>query len=191
MSIHPQITVIGSDPSTRLRMERLARSLLEQLLTRAARFQDTPLQFEIDSAGVALAAWSSFWPDVPPEDRHLLSDGKRLCAAVDGLVEQAFEEADARNVANGQGLAVCGTASHVFVTRDAKSDSPLARISEWLDRLCGALRLAHPRALEVIRLRVEGYAARDIAIRLGTGVHLVRRILADARSAVERTQQED
>lgn len=182
------------DPSPRLRMRRLVRPLLEHLLARASRFQDTPLQFEIDSAGVAVAAWSSFSADLPVADRRLLSDGAQLCAALDLLIEQALEDAEPFSdvdVDDSRDHVLLGDTAKLDIdmARDTALDSPLVRIAEWFDGLCGSLRAVHTRATEVVRLRVEGYGSRDIAARLGTGARLVRRLLTDVRCELEQARR--
>lgn len=48
-----------------------------------------------------------------------------------------------------------------------------------LERLWERARGVDPDALEIVRLRHEGFSDRDIADRLGLGLRLVRRIAAD------------
>lgn len=48
-----------------------------------------------------------------------------------------------------------------------------------LERLWERAREVDPDALEIVRLRHEGFPDRDIAERLGLGLRLVRRIAAD------------
>lgn len=189
----PTTTAVVIDPSLQASMMRLLRPLLEQLLVRASRFQETPLQFEMDSAGVAMAAWSSFSADLSAADKHLLSSGLLICEALDLLVAQALGDPNSV-VVNDHDLQdfappARGAGRDTQSVRGAALDSPLVRIAEWFDKLCDSLRAAHPTAIEALRLRVEGYGPRDIGVRMGTGERLVRRLLADVRGELKQAKR--
>ena len=192
MSVHPLTAPPDGHERRGVRLERLIRPLLQQMMTRADRFRDTPLQFEIDSAGITLAAWNSYVADVSTDDLPLLLDGERLCAALDHLIEQAFDDGELRAaMARGEEAAnrsgPCEDAPPVELAGPSMPGRRLQLLAEWLDRLCSSLRAVHARAIEVVGLRIEDYTARDIAQRQGTGLRLVRRLLTDARAQHERS----
>lgn len=56
--------------------------------------------------------------------------------------------------------------------------------ADWLDRFYRAARTIDPHVFEIVALRLRGLDERDIARRLGTGMRLVRRILADLSGVV-------
>lgn len=182
----PMFTTAHNAPSN-VQMTRLLRPLLEQLLARAGRLRETPLQFEIDSAGVALAVWSSFSAELSAADRHSLSDGARVCDALDLLVACALEDADS----HVRVLSAREAKPAADSVREAVLDGPLVRVTQWFDELCGSLRETPFMAIEIVRLRVEGYEPRDIADRLGSGVRLVRRLLADTHNVLKRARKRD
>jgi hypothetical protein len=175
---------------------RLVRPLLEELLARASRLRETPLQFEIDTAGIALAAWSSFLIALPEADRQQLSDGKQLRAALDLLIEQALGDTDPHSDTSGyewvdRGQSSSSSCPGAGAAHDELQQGRLVRIVAWLDELCKVLREIDPMAIEIVRLRVEGYGPRDIADRLGTGTRLVRHLLADARNQLNQARLQD
>lgn len=176
------------DPSTCEQIARFVRPLLDQLLGHAAAYQKMPLRFDVDSAGVAMVAWSAFSAGLSSAERIAISDGAVLCAALDLIIEQALDDASCevgrdRHAAMDAGRLHGGAASVRGQPVDAKPEGPLAHAAKWFDRLCQSLRLVHFRAIEIIRLRVEGYGVRDVALQTDMGVYLVHRILADVRRA--------
>jgi hypothetical protein len=193
----PPIASIESvDASPPMQLMRLVRPLLEQFLARVSRLQETPLQFEIDTTGIALASWSSFLVALAESDRQQLSDGTRLCAALDLLIEQALGDTDPQSETNSCESVGCwqsrsSTQQSAEAARSQMQQGPLVLIVEWLDELCNLLRGIDLTAIEVVRLRVEGYGPRDIADRLGTGTRLVRHLLADARSQLNQARRQD
>jgi hypothetical protein len=194
--MYASLTTTAAFVPPQARLMRLARPLLEQLLARTSRFLETPLQFEIDSAGVAMDVWGSFSADLSAADRHLLSDGAQLRVALDLLIERALEDADPECdilalESPHRWQSSSTVRPDVDSTCSALFHSPLVYIVEWFDKFCSSLRLTHPRAIEIVRMRVEGYAARDIAGRLGMGVRLVRRLLADARADLKQAKRLD
>jgi NAD-dependent dihydropyrimidine dehydrogenase PreA subunit len=56
--------------------------------------------------------------------------------------------------------------------------------TQWLDHLYAVARSVDLRAIEIVGLRLEGCADREIAERLGTGMRLVRRIADDVGAAL-------
>lgn len=168
---------------------RLALPLLQQLMAEVRRVRDMPLQFEIDSAAIAVAVWNEFWPRVDMEERSSLSDGRRLCEALDELIRQAVDGGDFNDaVGNVRGRSSDDLRFH---GRDASpaDGNPLPALAEWFDRLCSSLRIVNVQAIDAVVLRLEGYDVRDVARRLGTGRHLVQRRLAETRENVSQAVQ--
>jgi hypothetical protein len=125
-----------------------------------------------------------------------LADGTRLCAALDLLIEQSLGDTDQQSVTSGYGSvdrrqSPLSTRPRAGTAHGQAQHGPLVRIVEWIDELCNVLRAIDPTAIEILRLRVEGYEPRDIAGRLGTGVRLVRHVLADARYQLNQARRQD
>lgn len=186
MAADPSPVALDHAEPAPLRRMRLVWPLLEQMLTRAYGFRNTPLQFEIDSGGIAVAAWNAFWPDVAAADAHLLVSGKQICAALDGLIERAL---DADGEAERPGGAGSAARDEWRGEPPEKAADQLPQLAGWLDRLCALLRGVDARAIEIIGLCVEGYTPRDVAQRLGTGLRLVQRLLADVRQQWHASRQ--
>jgi hypothetical protein len=125
-----------------------------------------------------------------------LSDGARLCAALDLLIDRALGDTGPQGDMIGHesldGLqSPTSTEPAADSTPDAPRCSPLVCLVDWFDKFCRSLPAIHPTAIEMVRMRVDGYSARDIAGRLQTGVRLVRRVLADTRSELEQARRRD
>jgi hypothetical protein len=153
-------------------LEERLTMLLQDLLARIRRARETPLEFGLDSAAIARAAWRvvlSGLPDAPS------LDGQAVTAGLDRLVQEAIQDE----------YAVPGVDSgRVQDDAIACIDAGDA-LAAWLEQLLRVQRAVHPRALEILALRLEGCQDREIALRLGFGLRLVRRILGDLRAARE------
>jgi hypothetical protein len=58
-------------------------------------------------------------------------------------------------------------------------------LATWLDALYETARHTHPRAIDVLALRVEGWDDREIARKLGLGLRLTVRIRIDLVVALQ------
>lgn len=161
---------------------RLVSPLLRRMMVQARRLRDTPLQFEIDSSGIVLAAWSEFCLNVPPEARAPLRTGEQLCGALDLLIRQTL---DAAGAAVGAGADRPRTTADDSNGQRAVAPGPaLAMLAQWFDRLCLALQDVDAQAINVLALLLDGYDARDIARRVGRGARLIQRLLGEIRGAI-------
>jgi len=130
--------------------------LLQRLLACLRRSRETPLQFEIDSAGIAAAVLADFSPE-------RAKDAKRVVGALSALIDECM-----RGDASGD------------VDCDRAAASSLV---EWIDRFYRAMRSVHSAAIDILALRVEGFEARDIADRLNLGLRQVHSILREMRAS--------
>jgi hypothetical protein len=163
---------------------RCIRLLMQRLMAEARRLKDTPLQFQIDGPGIVLSVWEDIWPQLAMRDRTLLADGELLCASLDELLAEACAADDAPAALDDFFPRSRVNSADVEQPANSSSHNPLPRLAAWFDRGCAAIRFVHPQAIEVMSLRLEGYDARDIAERLGTGARLVRRLLAELRAGL-------
>jgi hypothetical protein len=67
----------------------------------------------------------------------------------------------------------------------------LPELANWLDRFHDTMNRVSPHAIPIWKLRLDGYADREIADRLGLGPRLVRQVRLDVRQAQARKQQEE
>ena len=127
--------------------------LLQRLLACLRCSRETPLQFEIDSAGIAASALA----EVPA------GDALHAEPALNALIDEFLSD-DAKAPA-----------------RSGHPQS--RSLAEWLDRLYQVMRSVHPSAVDIIALRVAGFDARDIAERLGLGLRQVRSMTREMRAS--------
>lgn len=156
--------------------------LLRALISCLRRSLETPLQFEIDSEGIAGFVLKDF-PDVLPgggASRLGEWEWAKVEPVLNALVERLlWEPGKWVDPAPLPGIPPPGSndpnpavseAAHAL----AGGRHPLAR---WLERFYQAMRQVHPRAIDIAGLRLEGFQERDIAGRIGFGLRLVRSIL--------------
>jgi hypothetical protein len=154
-------------------------ALLQVLLTLLRRARETPLQFGIDSDGIVTAALREFLSQAPQTRSGPNQNWPLVTAALDRLLVRSLggntHQPFAAPVTKG---------CRVLSAPDAQSfEEPVPHpLAVWLERLFAILSEIQPRAVEIVALRVEGFEDRDLAERLGLGLRLVRRIVADVRT---------
>ncbi|MCC6420950.1 MAG: hypothetical protein IT429_22165 [Gemmataceae bacterium] len=163
-------------------LEETVRPFLLEMLARLRSQLDTPLSADTDSVGIVRAAWQQCFAgaaDVASPGR----DPDTIVGALESLIHRALgEESGHRRdepaqLCGGPRSPVGDCATQVAAWLDQ------FQLAAWLDRLQTALRRIHPRAVELVGLRLEGVANREIAQRFDWGLRLVQRILHDVRLA--------
>lgn len=132
------------------------RTLLQRMLACLRRSRETPLQFEIDAAGIVAAALA----DAPAS---LAGDESGATTGLNGLIEDLLG------------------AEHRASSGRETASKP-ASLAAWLTRLYRSLRAVHPAAIDIVALRLDGYDDRAIAERLRLGPRLVRHITSQMRA---------
>ncbi|MEW6304789.1 MAG: hypothetical protein AB1705_15045 [Verrucomicrobiota bacterium] len=162
-------------------------SLLRELLAEARRSGDTPLQFGIDAPEIAHNALANLQTNDPTVAST--ADWPLLRAGLETLVNRYLQEELPRPGDEGP----CPPPGREWPTAMAEASSPVNGfhpLTQWLEHLYRTLRGVHPRAIDILALRAEGYTDRDIAERLGMGLRLVKRILQDLRASRATTRGE-
>jgi hypothetical protein len=132
------------------------RALLQRMLACLRRSRETPLQFEIDAAGIVAAA---------------LADASALSAAGDARAESSLNELIGEMLGAEESIP--------FTPETASRQETLA---EWLTRFYRPLRAVHPSAIDILAMRLNGFGDREIAERLELGLRLVQHTVAAMRA---------
>jgi hypothetical protein len=165
--------------------------VLKQILTSAQRAPDTPLRFGIDSEEIVAAALKSFSMGEAAEDARCSQDWTIVSSVFESLLKRGLVDEPAwRAEAEQRPLARQTPVSRHGGNGDAPGNGArsngrgLHPLAAWLEQFYGRVRGVHPRAIEIVALRMEEYTSREIAQRLGIGLRLVHRIIEDARLAL-------
>jgi hypothetical protein len=180
MTTEPKNASQAGDRRARRELEEKLQPLLQEMLARLRRYRDMPLQDGIDGAGIVQAALRSLSAGPSAAESSHLPDLGVVKVILDGLIERALGD---------EGHSQEGERSVPAAGRLDGAGGNGAGLAVWLEHLHAALRGAHPAAVEIVGLRVEGCQDREIAQRLGLGLRLVRRIIRDLRPAWEQALQ--
>ncbi|RIK81603.1 MAG: hypothetical protein DCC68_08065 [Planctomycetota bacterium] len=181
LSSTPDPPLVNAD-ADKVIAHQVARLLLQRLIGELRRARQTALRSQIDSPSIAAAVWNGYWPLLGVDERRVLSDGRRLCHTLeDLLVRTCSEDMDADCADQAKPLGKGGLES-LSLEHTASENCALVRLARWFDELCEALQTASDASLAALALRLEGYDDRDVALRLGLGVRLVRRLMRHVRS---------
>lgn len=165
-------------------------ALLQEMLTGVRRHRETTLLAGFDSHWVVTAAMSGLPHYAPQAALAQLRDANEVNATFDWAVAYALRDQpddpcrddDWPRHEPGKALpATEGEPHGTLVTQ---------WLATWLGRFCELLSELHPRAIEVVMLRVEGCDNRGVAQRLGLPLRLVTRVVADIQTShgcVEKT----
>jgi hypothetical protein len=153
-----------------------ALPLLQRMLFLVRRSRETPLQFEIDSHGIAAAALDEFGGGSLFQHGRLAQDLGILNELIHQVLggEDEPPTADVRSTSGPAPFGQCPAGVH--------------SIAAWLEQLYRVTRAIHPQAIDVLALRLQGFEPRDIAERLDLGGKLVQRVLSEVQA--EWTQAE-
>src|SRR5262245_40584139 len=156
--------------------------LLQAMLAYLRRARATPLQFGIDSDRIGSAALCECLGETAAA-RDEERDWSLVITTLDELVADILKAGDylvdGRNSGFARGLVKpIATASQPngASRREAPPGHPLA---DWLDRFHAVMCERHPRAVEMVAMKVEGFEDRDVAERLKLGLRLVKQIAED------------
>ena len=135
--------------------------LLHGLLAPIRHAHETPLRIEIDSTGIADAAWQDLvaeFPEVKHDDTAF--SPQALIAGLDGVLGRR------------------STAENYHQPADLVSI-----LGDWMQALFESLRSIDPQAIEVAGLKAEGFDHRAISEGLDLGLRLVNRIVSDIENS--------
>lgn len=182
------------DAAAQFDLERWLHPFLLHLIHLVRRRVDTPLQARIDSEGVVYAALNSFLTGVRKDEFPVLENRDDIKKILTTLVRRTLSDevrwnnrerrSPTREVASADGQP-----------RDAAVPETAALaddLAAWLEKLVAVLRQHDERAIEIVRLSLEGLSNVDIAGQLGLGlrrVQLLKKQMCEHWDEV--TRQED
>lgn len=144
-----------------------AHALVAEVLGCVRQACDTPLRFGIDAPQIAARAIERV-----ETTRAQAFDPARFTASLDRIVHDALD------------LEPRAATPDAGPDAGPEGQDPTVVLAAWLAGVHHRLGEAHPLALHILGLRVEGGADREIAERLDLGLRLTQRITADMRTAL-------
>lgn len=187
------------DMRAELYREEKIQPLLREMLSRARRARETPLQFGLDSAEIVDAAVNDFLACSADVELSQLQDWEMVEAVFDMLISRALRDDGAHHGTEHRSpLTQRPRFGDSTVNEEAKAhaDEPPEEedtqhpLVGWLKRSRALMQRVHPAGIQIVELRVDGYQNREIAERLGLGLRLVNRIVDDMRTSWERATEE-
>jgi hypothetical protein len=169
-------------------LEATVRPLLHGMLRGLDRFRQTPLNLEIDCIGIVSSSIQMFAPGSPLRDAGVLEGGHGLIPALNAIFVGALRDDLPPEETRSSPVSYPPAASedeHHFDTgqSDRHDGVDVIPLAQWLEQAYRTMRAVDTRAIEIVRLRVEGYTHREIAQRLDLGLRMVLRMMADVRQA--------
>lgn len=164
-------------------LEEKLRSFLQAMLVGIRRHRETPLLAGFDSRGIVDSALQNCSTSDPQVILGHLQDSETVNAVFNLLVKRALIDDLDRPEAS-----IClarGEQSNAApaIARQRPNEKAPHPLTVWLEQFYAVMSEVHPRALEIVALRVESYTNREIAQRLESTPRLVRRIVHDMQQA--------
>jgi DNA-binding NarL/FixJ family response regulator len=161
------------------------KPLLLEMLAGVRRHRETALLAGFDSRGIVTAALQSVSLVVPQSALNHLRDMDAVKASL-RLVLKHTLQAQSECARDNPGERHMDRPAGVAEMQD---EHVIQWLAVWLEIFCGVMNELHPKAIEVVMLRVEGCDNRQVARRLGLPLRLVKRVVHDIRQACERTER--
>lgn len=182
------------DADAQFELERLLHPFLLHLIHRVhQRIAGTPLQTRIDSEGVVYEALHSFLTGIRKDEFPVLACRDDVKKVLTTLVQRTLSDAvrwnnreqrcPAREVASEDGQPRQALAAPEAT--DIVSD-----VAGWLEKLVAVLRRHDERAIDLVRLSLEGLSNADIAQQLGLGIRRVQVLKQQLRACWDRATDE-
>ncbi|MBI2481136.1 MAG: hypothetical protein HYV60_21620 [Planctomycetia bacterium] len=165
------------------------KPLLLEMLAGVRRHRETTLLAGFDSGGIATAALHSVSIVVPQTALRHLRDMDAVKTSFRMVLKHTLQDQPEHAHENRcTRHAERGTVASATVS-DPQDEQVVRWLAVWLEIFCGVMNGVHPKAIEVVMLRVEGCDNRQVARRLGLPLRLVKRIVHDIRQACDRAEK--
>lgn len=165
------------------------KPLLLEMLAGVRRHRETTLLAGFDSRGIVAAALQSVSLVVPQSALNHLRDMDAVKASLRLVLKHTLQaQSECARANPGERHMEPGNAAHAGVAR-LRDEQVIQWLAVWLEIFCGVMNELHPKAIEVVMLRVEGCDNRQVARRLGLPLRLVKRVVHDIRLACDRTEK--
>jgi hypothetical protein len=164
----------NGDQAAQFELEHRLQPFLVEMLELMRRHRAPALQTRIDSEAVVNQALHSFLTGVRQGDFPLLQNRQDACKLLTALVVRALHDEirwhkrQKRNVDREQASAE-GRPEQL---PDPRPPDPAvtADLAGWLENLLAAVRPVHEKAMEIVKLSLEGLTNYDIASQVGLGL---------------------
>ena len=161
------------------------RSLMQAILTRLQRYRETPLDFEIDSFGIAVEAMNTLGSGLSEQ----LSDPNCLIGDLDRFVLQHLAVASPIDAVSCIIGAVSCDGPPAALRADHTTLEPAHALARWIESFFHSMRAVDGEAIDLLLQRLQGWPLRSIAQRMNIGLRLTARILSELRQAWTKGEQ--
>ena len=162
--------------------EKLAPAL-QEMIAGIRRHRETPLLAGFDSFGIVDAAVQSLLVANPDLELDHLRDWKAVKTIFNRLVLAALLD-DLNPSEETRGLSNNATGGNTQPpAREQGNGQAIHPWAGWLEHFHSVMQEVHPKAIEIISLRVEGFQNREIAERVELTRRIVGRIVHDMQRA--------
>ena len=169
------------------------RPFLLQLIDRVSRHLDPALKARIDSVGVVNDAWNSFLTGLAKEEFLDLPDRGAIRRLLTALVARALRDeirrhkrhkrSPYREQGSGQGRPEA--------CPGPPTETPAAEVAAWLEQFEKIVRSVHPKAIDIVRLSLEGLSNNEIKDELDLGLRTVQVIRRHMKRAWDKAQSQE
>ena len=157
--------------------------VLQEMIAGIRRHRETPLLAGFDSTGIVDAASQSLLASNPNVKLVHLQDWEAVKLVFNLLVVRAFED-DRDHAEDSLAVSPNGRGNDRLASAREQGNGKVAHPwAVWLEQLHTVMQEVHPKAIEIMGLRLDGYKNREIAKQLELTVRLVRRIVHDMQQA--------
>jgi hypothetical protein len=171
--------------SGRREMGGALEALLPDVLACLRRRHSMPLQDDDEGLPISAATFHALASKHFPQPWKSQLNGVDLRSALDRLVDQLLVVGQPSMAGDCSGAPLISADDSPQARPEAGKEIETA-LSAWLESLWTSLREVHPKAIEVLALRREGFQEREVSERLMLPLRLVRRIVDDTRAAWQR-----
>jgi DNA-directed RNA polymerase specialized sigma24 family protein len=181
----------GGDLAAQFDLERALLPYLRELIELVRRQLDDPLRARIDSHAVVNDALKSFLSGVPKGEFPALSNHEEVRRLLRAIVLRAlkdevrFHRRQRRNPYRERGGAEALAALPDRKERATAADALAGEHAAWLEKFLAVVRPVHRKAIEIVKLRLEGRSKVEIKEELGLGLRTVQEIIKKVRQAWE------
>jgi len=171
------------DHDAQFDLERELRPFLQEMIRLVRQNLDTPLKPRIDSHGVVYAAFHSFLTGVAKDEFPALNNHVELKKVLTTLVSRTLrDEIDwhrrkRRTPYQEQRQAANSGPSQADPKEiPAPENLHVPSFAIWLEDFLRVMRGAHPMAIEIVSLSLDGLSNQEIKDELGLGLRTVQKI---------------
>ena len=170
-------------------VEEMVLPAVQEILGHIRRTLDARLQSGIDGVGIADVASRRLLAGVSRNDSGCRSDSDTVTTILDTVVGVFLSERSDRDteIRWADAAGIFRKDDNVEASLDSTGANAMHSLAVWIKWLYSGMRGVHPKAIEILSLRAQGYEVREIAQRLDMGRWLIKRIINDIRTSLDKT----